>query len=119
VILHPLTFRHAYIPFFLKTNLSPKWIFPAFFRTLIFPQKTSAHPKASPSRSRLWPALPPTSLPRGVVVTSLRVLLQRREKLAAVVWALSVGETDFAKAGWGPWGGVGWLSNSCNGGMMG
>lgn len=53
--------------------------------------------EASPSRSRLWPALPPTSLPRGVVVTSLRVLLQRREKLAAVVWALSVGETDFAK----------------------
>lgn len=33
MILHPLTFRHAYIPFFLKTDLSPKFIFPAFFRT--------------------------------------------------------------------------------------
>eukprot|EP00435_Cladocopium_sp_Y103_P032631 s1547_g8.t1 len=53
--------------------------------------------EASPSRSRLWPALPPTAMPRGVVVTTLRVLLQRREKLAAVVWALSVGETDFTK----------------------
>jgi hypothetical protein len=81
------------------------WNFESLWFSSFFPRKPSAHPKASPSRSRLWPALPPTSLPRGVVVTSLRVLLQRREKLAAVVWALSVGETDFAKAGWGPWGG--------------
>jgi len=43
----------------------------------------------SPARSRLWPALPPSAMPRGMVVTQLRVLLQRREHLAATVWALS------------------------------
>lgn len=45
--------------------------------------------QVSPARSRLWPALPPSAMPRGMVVTQLRVLLQRREHLAATVWALS------------------------------